>query len=107
MDLAAIQAKINDVYGPGDRQMGIPFLCMVLMEEVGELSEAARKGDRENIGAEAVDVLFMAIAIANQAGIDVERQLTQKFLKRTLGEVSATWDDVTWKGGAGPQKESK
>ncbi|HWG89243.1 MAG TPA: MazG nucleotide pyrophosphohydrolase domain-containing protein [Candidatus Thermoplasmatota archaeon] len=97
MDLRAIQARIEEKYGPGDQEMGVPFLCMVLMEEVGELSEAARKGDRENIGKEAVDVLFMALAIANRAGIDAEAQLRAKFLDRDLKEVAKTWDDVSWK----------
>lgn len=57
-----------------------------LTEEVGELARVmARKygdqsfktGEKENIGEEMADVLFVLVCLANQTGVD----LTQEFFK--------------------------
>lgn len=91
MDLAAIQRTIDEKFGQQDRRSGLPFLAMVLLEEVGEVCEAVRKGDREDAGREAVDVVFIALALANAAGVAVEPQLVSKFLDR---DPTASWTDV-------------
>lgn len=96
MDLAAIQAEIDAKFGEQDRKSGLPFLAMVLLEEVGEVCEAVRKGDRAEAAKEAVDVVFIALALANAAGGAVEPALVSKFL---AGDPTASWTDVPGDGG--------
>ncbi|HVL48079.1 MAG TPA: MazG nucleotide pyrophosphohydrolase domain-containing protein [Candidatus Thermoplasmatota archaeon] len=97
MELSAIQRAVAERTLAGDREMGVGFLAMVLAEETGEVAEAARKGDLAHAGKEAVDVAFMALAIANLAGVDVEGALRAKFLDRPMEDVAKSWTDVTWK----------
>jgi NTP pyrophosphatase (non-canonical NTP hydrolase) len=97
MTFGSLQREISERYAENDRKMGVPFLAMVLVEEVGEFAEAARKGDAAESGKEIADVAFMCLAIANVLGVDVEAAIRAKFLKRPLGEVTKTWDDVTWR----------
>lgn len=94
MDLREIQSRIDARYGILDRRSGAAFLMLVLQEEVGELAEAVRKGDRVEAGKEAADVLFAALAVANVVGADAEALLTAKFLDRAEADVTRTWTDV-------------
>jgi len=65
----------------------------ILMEEVGELSRImVRKygeqsfKDSENehsLGDEIVDVLWVLTAIANQCGVDLEKEVVKNFEKKT------------------------
>ena len=98
MASSSLQRAIAERFLENDRKMGVPFLGTVLMEEVGEFAEAARKGDAAEAGKEIADVAFMALAIANVLGVDVEAAIRQKFLERSHEEVTKTWDDVTWQG---------
>ena len=100
VDLAEIQRRMDARFGARDRASGAPFLVLVLQEEVGELAEAVRKGDRAAAGAEAADVVFAALALANVVGADVEAELVRKFLDRPKGAVSASWTDLPPEGGA-------
>lgn len=94
VDLRQIQSEIDARYGALDRRSGAAFLILVLQEEVGELAEAVRKGDRVEAGKEAADVLFAALAVANVVGADAEALLRAKFLDRPEREVTKTWTDV-------------
>ena len=78
----------------GDIKSGPGFLMMVLMEEVGELAEAIRRGEAEEARAEVADVAFMALSIANALDADVEERIREKFLKREKGDVTKSWTDV-------------
>lgn len=49
-----------------------------LMEEVGEVTRAMRKGDQANLGEELADCLFFVLSAANVAGIDIEAALREK-----------------------------
>jgi NTP pyrophosphatase (non-canonical NTP hydrolase) len=91
VELREVQRRIDKKFGAQDRASGPAFLTMVLLEEVGELCEAVRKGETEAAGAEAVDVLFVALSIANVAGADAERLLVSKFLE---GDPTGSWTDV-------------
>jgi NTP pyrophosphatase (non-canonical NTP hydrolase) len=95
--LADIQRAVDERFGAGDREMGAGFLALVLAEELGELAEALRKGDRAHAGKEAIDCLFVALSIANALDVDAEAALRAKFLDRPKDEVASTWDDVTWR----------
>jgi NTP pyrophosphatase (non-canonical NTP hydrolase) len=64
----------------------------VLTEEVGELARViARKygdqsfkaGEKENLGEEMADVLWVLICLANQTGIDLTEELQKSIDKKT------------------------
>ena len=64
----------------------------VLTEEVGELARVmARKygdqsfkaGERENLGEEMADVLWVLLCLANQTGVDLTTELLKSIDKKT------------------------
>ena len=64
----------------------------VLTEEVGELARViARKygdqsfkaGEKDNLGDEMADVLWVLLCLANQTGIDLKEELQKKIAKKT------------------------
>ena len=64
----------------------------VLTEEVGELARViARKygdqsfkaGEKENLGNEMADVLWVLLCLANQTGIDLTEELKKNIAKKT------------------------
>jgi NTP pyrophosphatase (non-canonical NTP hydrolase) len=57
----------------------------ILTEEVGEVArimsrkygeQSFKEGDKHDLGQELSDVLFVLICIANQTGVDLQKQLT-------------------------------
>ena len=65
----------------------------VLTEEVGELARViARKygdqsfkaGEKDSLGEEMADVLWVLICLANQTGIDLTEELQKSIEKKTL-----------------------
>lgn len=68
----------------------------VLTEEVGELARVmARKygdqsfkaGERENLGEEMADVLWVLLCLANQTGVDLTTELLKSIDKKTRREA--------------------
>ena len=64
----------------------------VLTEEVGELARVmARKygdqsfkpGEKENLGEEMADVLWVLLCLANQTGVDLTEELEKSIEKKT------------------------
>ena len=64
----------------------------VLTEEVGELARVmARKygdqsfkpGEKDNLGEEMADVLWVLICLANQTGVDLTEELKKNLEKKT------------------------
>ena len=65
----------------------------VLTEEVGELARVmARKygdqsfkaGEKDNMGEELADVLWVLLCLANQTGVDLTEELKKSIEKKTL-----------------------
>ena len=63
-----------------------------LTEEVGELARVmARKygdqsfkaGEKENLGEEMADVLFVLVCLANQTGVNLTEEFTKNLQKKT------------------------
>lgn len=90
----ALQSDLAARFAERDRQSGASFLALVLMEEVGELAEAIRRGEREGAQKECADVAFMAYSLANVLGVDLEEAIRQKFLRRKESEVTRSWTDL-------------
>jgi NTP pyrophosphatase (non-canonical NTP hydrolase) len=72
MDLAAFQQLMDDTYGARDRARGVPATVAWLTEELGELAQAVRKGDRNDRLHELGDVLAWLASLANQLGLSLD-----------------------------------
>ena len=64
----------------------------ILTEEVGELArviarkygdQSFKQGERENLGEEMADVLWVLICLANQTGVDLTTELEKSIEKKT------------------------
>jgi NTP pyrophosphatase (non-canonical NTP hydrolase) len=66
------QRVITDTYGERDRARGLPGAVAWLVEEVGELAQAIRKGTPEQQLHELADVLAWTTSIAAQLGLSMD-----------------------------------
>ena len=64
----------------------------VLTEEVGELArviarkygdQSFKEGEKDNLGDEMADILWVLICLANQTGIDLTEELQKNIEKKT------------------------
>lgn len=72
MELDEVQAVVERLYGPIDRERGIPATVAWLCEELGELAQAVRKGTREQQLHELGDVLAWLASLANQIDLTLD-----------------------------------
>ena len=72
MDLNDLQELMERLYGPSDRQRGVPATVAWLAEELGELAQAVRKGTPEQQLHEFGDVLAWLASLANQMDIQLD-----------------------------------
>ena len=61
-----------DTYGERDRARGRAASVAWLTEEVGELAQAVRKGNREDQMHELADVLAWVASLADQLGLSLD-----------------------------------
>jgi NTP pyrophosphatase (non-canonical NTP hydrolase) len=66
MELEEFQALMERTYGERDRRRGVAATVAWLAEELGELAQAVRKGDRAAQQGELGDVLAWLASLANQ-----------------------------------------
>jgi NTP pyrophosphatase (non-canonical NTP hydrolase) len=79
MEVRDFQALMEELYGERDRARGKEATLLWLVEEVGELSEALRRGDEAAVREEVADVMAWCLSLANILGIDVEEALEEKY----------------------------
>jgi len=72
MEIDEFQALMARTYGDRDRARGMPASVAWLVEEVGELAQAIRKGDDAARLHELGDVLAWLASIADQLGLSLE-----------------------------------
>ncbi len=72
MDISEFQRYIGEIYLEKDSARGISGTFAWLVEEVGELSRAIRKGDPDSLSEEFADVLAWLASLANLCGVDLE-----------------------------------
>ncbi len=77
MQLHELQGIVERTFGHRDRARGIPANVAWLTEEVGELAQALRKGDRDQQLQEFGDVLAWTASLANLAGVSLEEALAR------------------------------
>lgn len=73
MEIGQFQQLMEELYGPGDRERGMPSTVAWLCEEVGELAQAVRKGTPEDQLHELGDVLAWLASLANQLGLSLQQ----------------------------------
>jgi NTP pyrophosphatase (non-canonical NTP hydrolase) len=72
MQLEDFQQLMADTYGSRDAARGLPASVAWLVEEVGELAQAVRKGDAAAQLHEVGDVLAWLASITEQLGLSLE-----------------------------------
>lgn len=72
MELREVQDLVERLYGPADRERGIPATVAWLAEELGELAQAVRKGTPAQQLHELGDVLAWLASLANQLGLNLD-----------------------------------
>jgi NTP pyrophosphatase (non-canonical NTP hydrolase) len=75
MTLRDLQDVIEATFGGRDRPRGVPASVAWLAEEVGELAQAVRKGNRSEQLHEFGDVLAWVATLANQMDIDLSEAI--------------------------------
>jgi NTP pyrophosphatase (non-canonical NTP hydrolase) len=71
VDLDEFQHLMRSTYGDRDRQRGTAATVAWLAEELGELSQAVRKGDAVQQLHELGDVLAWLASLADQLGLSL------------------------------------
>ena len=72
MRLTDFQAVIARTYGARDRERGVPATIAWIAEEVGELAQAVRKGNRAEQLHELGDVVAWLASLAEQLGLELD-----------------------------------
>jgi NTP pyrophosphatase (non-canonical NTP hydrolase) len=72
VEIAEFQSLMARTYGARDRARGTAASVAWLVEEVGELAQAVRKGDDEARLHELGDVLAWLASLADQLGLSLE-----------------------------------
>ncbi len=79
MDISAFQRHIGELYLEKDKRRGAEGTMLWLIEEVGEMTEAARRKEVANLGEEMADVLAWTASLANLYGVDLEAAVRAKY----------------------------
>jgi NTP pyrophosphatase (non-canonical NTP hydrolase) len=79
VSIAEFQALIERIYGDKDGARGTAGTFMWFAEEVGELSRALRRGQRQNLEEEFADVLAWLATLASMHGVDLEAAAAHKY----------------------------
>ena len=81
MTIAEFQDLIRRTYHRRDKKRGVDKNFLWFTEEVGELAETVRKGDKREMAREAADVLAWLSTICSLSGVDLEEAALAKYGK--------------------------
>ena len=81
MQIGEFQKRIEDIYFQRDSQRGLAGTHMWFCEEVGELTRALRRNQREELEGEFADVLAWLVSLASIAGVDIEQAARRKYAR--------------------------
>ena len=82
MRIAEFQRHIAELYLAKDERRGSEGTLLWFIEEAGEMTEAARRNEIENLADEMADVLAWTASLANLYGVDLERAVAKKYPPR-------------------------
>jgi len=80
MHLNEYQKLIEKIYFQKDSKRGLDKTFNWLVEEIGELARAIRKGDKEKISKEFADCLAWLLSVGSILKIDAEKAM-EKYTK--------------------------
>ncbi len=93
MELRELQKMVDEwIRNVGVRYFNELTNTVILMEEVGELArimarkygeQSFKENENNNLGEEMADVLFVLICLANQTGVDLEKEFLEKMKRKT------------------------
>jgi len=93
MELRELQKMVDEwIKNVGVRYFNELTNTVILMEEVGELArimarkygeQSFKENENSNLGEEMADVLFVLICLANQTGVDLEKEFLEKMKRKT------------------------
>jgi NTP pyrophosphatase (non-canonical NTP hydrolase) len=78
LEIKEFQNLIRQIYLTRDQKRGADKTFLWLLEEVGELTRAYRRGE-DHVGKEMADVLAWMVSVANLLGIDLETEVLKKY----------------------------
>ena len=73
MTITEFQRRIRDIYFDKDNRRGKDGTFRWLVEEIGELARAMRKGERGNLEEEFADVFAWLASLATLEDVDMEK----------------------------------
>ena len=79
VEIRAFQEKIEAIYFERDSARGLSGTHMWFMEEVGELTRALRRDQRDELEGEFADVFAWLSTLASIAEIDLEDAVKKKY----------------------------
>lgn len=79
MEIREFQEKIEAIYFERDSARGLAGTHMWFMEEVGELTRALRRDERDELEGEFADVFAWLSTLASIAEIDLEEAVRKKY----------------------------
>lgn len=89
----AQQAVDNWINKHGVRYFNELTNMAILTEEVGEVAriisrkygeQSFKEGDKNDLGQELADVLFVLICLANQTGVDLQKELAKNLERKAI-----------------------
>lgn len=93
MEIRELQKMVDEwIKNVGVRYFNELTNTVILMEEVGELArimarkygeQSFKENEKNNLGEEMADVLFVLICLANQTGVDLEKEFLEKMKRKT------------------------
>lgn len=75
MDLKQYQTLIKEIYFKKDSKRGLDKTFNWLVEEIGELARAIRKGERKKIKEEFADCLAWLLSLGSILDVDAEQAM--------------------------------
>jgi len=79
VEIREFQEKIEAIYFERDSARGLAGTHMWFMEEVGELTRALRRDERDELEGEFADVFAWLSTLASIAEIDLEEAVRKKY----------------------------
>ena len=79
MEISEFQKMMQELYAHNDMRRGGKATMLWLVEEVGELAEAIRREEPENIREELADCFAWIGALANLYEVNLEEAFLQKY----------------------------
>jgi NTP pyrophosphatase (non-canonical NTP hydrolase) len=84
LEINEFQDLIRELYQSRDEKRGMDKTFLWFLEEVGELTRAYRRGEKENIGQEMADVVAWLASMANLLKVNLEAEIQKKYPKVCL-----------------------